>query len=52
MSELLERFADTTFIDALVSLAPAVGWGFVLGIIIAIFGWLWGFVIRLGKLDM
>jgi|GEM_PF-2464497 len=52
MSELLERFADTSFIDALVSLAPAVGWGFILGICVALVAWCVGFVIRLGKLDL
>ena len=51
MSELLNQFADTSFIDAIVALAPAVGWGFILGIIAAIFGWLWGFVIRLGRVE-
>ena len=51
MSELLTRFADTTFIDALVELAPAVGYGFLLGIIVALVGWIWGFVVRLGRVD-
>lgn len=52
MAELLNQFVDVDFIDVLVSLAPAAGWGFLLGIIVALFGWLWGFVIRLGKLDI
>ena len=52
MSELLNQFADTSFIDALAALAPAVGWGFLLGIIAALCGWLWGFVIRLGRVDL
>lgn len=52
MSELLAQYADTTFIDAIVQLAPLVGFGFILGIIVAIFGWLWGFVIRLGRVDL
>lgn len=52
MSELLTQYADASFIDALVELAPIVGGGFILGIIVAIFGWLWGFVIRLGRVDL
>lgn len=52
MSELLAQYADVDFIDAVVELAPLVGYGFVLGIIIAIFGWLWGFVIRLGRVEV
>lgn len=52
MTELLNQYVDTTFVDALTELAPAIGFGLILGIIIAIFGWLWGFVIRLGKLDI
>lgn len=51
MSELLSRFADASFIDAVAALAPAVGWGFLLGIIVAIVGWLVGFVIRLGRIE-
>ena len=52
MSELLSIYADTTFIEAMVALAPAVGWGFILGIIAGLVGWIWGFVIRLGKIDL
>ena len=52
MTELLNQYVDTTFVDALTELAPAIGFGLILGIIIAVFGWLWGFVIRLGKLDI
>lgn len=52
MAELLERFADVDFVDALVSLAPSVGWGILLGIIAAIFGWCVGFVIRLGRVEL
>lgn len=52
MSELLGQYADSTFIDAIVQLSPLVGAGLLLGIIVAIFGWLWGFVIRLGKLEL
>ena len=52
MAELLNQYVDTTFVDALTALAPAIGFGLILGIIIAVFGWLWGFVIRLGKLDI
>lgn len=51
MSELLSQFADTSFIEAVASLAPAVGWGFLLGIIVSIVGWLVGFVIRLGRIE-
>ena len=52
MSELLNQYIDTSFVDVLVSLAPAVGAGFLLGIIVAIVGWLWGFVVRLGRVDL
>ena len=38
MSELLSIYADTTFIEAMVALAPAVGWGFILGIIAGLVG--------------
>lgn len=51
MTELLNQFADASFIDALSALAPAVGWGFLLGVIVAIVGWLVGFVIRLGRIE-
>lgn len=51
MSELLAKYADASFIDYIVQLAPLVGAGFLLGIAIAIFGWLWGFVIRLARVD-
>ena len=52
MSELLAQFVDSDFVDTLVSFAPLVGAGVLLGIAVALFGWLWGFVIRLGKLEM
>lgn len=52
MSGLLDQYVDVDFINAVCELAPAIGFGLVLGIIIAVFGWLWGFVIRLGKLDL
>ena len=52
MTELLAQYADASFIDAIVQLSPAVGWGFLLGIIAALCGWLWGFVIRIGKLEL
>lgn len=52
MSELLNTYVDASFVDALCEMAPAIGFGLILGIIIAVFGWLWGFVIRLGKLDL
>lgn len=51
MTELLNQFSDSSFVDVLVSLAPAVGWGFLLGAIVAIVGWLVGFVIRLGRIE-
>lgn len=51
MSELLTQYADSSFIDAIVALAPGVGAGMILGFIIAIIGWLWGFVIRLGRFE-
>lgn len=52
MSEILERFADVDFINALVALAPAVGWGILLGIMAALVAWCVGFVIRLGRVDL
>lgn len=51
MSELLSQFADSSFLDALLSLSPAVGAGCLLGIIFAVIGWLWGFVIRLARFE-
>lgn len=51
MVELLDKFADTSFIDTIIGFAPAVGVGLILGIICALVGWLWGFVIRLGRFE-
>lgn len=52
MSEVLERFADSQFVDLLVSMSPAVGVGVCLGVVAAIIGWLYGFVIRIAKVDL
>lgn len=53
MSELLDVFADAAFIQTLLGeLAPAVGFGAVLGVIVAVAGWTWGLVIRAAKVDL
>lgn len=52
MSELLTQYADSSFVDAIVQLAPSVGAGFLLGVIVAIVGVLWGFVIGLSRFDL
>lgn len=52
MTELLNRFVDVDFIAAITDLAPAIGVGVILGIIFALIGWLWGFVIRLGRFEV
>lgn len=52
MTELLNQYVDVTFIQALTDIAPAVSFGFILGIIVAIVGWVWGFVVRMGTLDL
>lgn len=51
MAELLNQYVDVSFLEALTDLAPAVGYGLILGVIVAIVGWVWGFVVRLGTLD-
>ncbi len=51
MTELLNTYVDASFIDAIVAMAPAVGVGLLLGIIVAVVGWLWGFVVRISKVD-
>lgn len=51
MTELLNAYADSSFIDAIVALSPTVGAGLILGVIVAVFGWLWGFVIRLARFE-
>lgn len=52
MEEILQRFADVDFIGSLSTLAPAVGWGFLTGIIVALVAWCVGFVIRLGRVEI
>ena len=52
MSELLNTYIDASFISALGDMAPAVGFGLILGIIVAVIGWVWGFVVRLGTLEI
>lgn len=51
MVELMDMYADADFMSALGALSPAVGFGLILGVILAIFGWLFGLVIRLGKVE-
>lgn len=51
MTELLDAYVDVAFVDAISSMAPAIGVGIILGIIIAVIGWLWGFVVRLGRFE-
>lgn len=52
MLELLETYTDSGFVDALVSLSPAVGAGLVVGIVAAIVGWVAGLVMRMGKVEL
>lgn len=52
MVEMLERFADASFIDALSGFAPLVLAGFLLGTVVAVVGWAVGFVVHFGKLDL
>ena len=52
MEEILARFADSDFIGSLSTFAPAVAWGFILGIAVALVGWCVGFVIRLGRVEV
>lgn len=44
MNALLSQYVDSSFLDALVELYPAVGGGLVLGLIIAVLGWVFGLV--------
>lgn len=52
MLELLGEYADAGFIEQLGALAPAVGVGFLVGIIAAILGWVVGLVIGMAKVDL
>lgn len=52
MSELLEQFADVEFISWIVDFAPFVAVGILLGVIFALIGWVWGFVIRVARIEV
>ena len=52
MVELLNRYADADFLAQLGTLAPAVGFGLILGVIFALLGWLFGLVIRMAKVEV
>lgn len=52
MVELMAKFVDSQFLDSLGALSPAVGVGVLLGFIAAVIGWVFGLVIRLGKVDV
>lgn len=52
MDAMFSQYADAEFFEAVATLAPAVGFGLILGLIFAIFGWVFGLVIRLGKVDV
>lgn len=52
MEQILDEFVDTAFLQNLTSLVPSVGFGLILGFIFAIVGWLFGLVIRLGKVEV
>lgn len=49
--ELLTEYADADFLAQLGALSPAVGVGVILAVIFAVLGWLFGLVIRLGKVE-
>ena len=52
MSELLAQYLDGDFIAVLSDLAPMVFAGFILGAVVAVVGWVVGFVVRLGRVDV
>lgn len=52
MSELFGSYLDDRLVDAVASLVPMVGYGVILGIIFAVIGWLFGFVIRSARADL
>ena len=51
MLELLSTYVDSDFLIQLGALSPAVGVGVIVAVIFAVLGWLFGMVIRLGKVE-
>lgn len=52
MLELMEQYADADFLGTFATFAPAVGFGVILALIFAVIGWVFGLVIRLGKVEV
>ena len=48
-SDVLDNYVDGDFLDALVTLLPAVGVGVAIGLLVMIIGWILGFVWRAGQ---
>lgn len=49
VTEMMDLFVDTDFLDAVTSLLPAVGVGVGVGLIVMVIGWLMGFLWRSGQ---
>ena len=51
MFEFLGQFQDVDFLQFLAEMSPFVGAGFLIATICAIVGWVWGFVLRIARVE-
>lgn len=52
MDAIFDQYLDAQFLDWLMGLTPFVGAGLILGLIIAVFGWLFGLIWGLLRTDI
>ena len=52
MDAILDQYLDSAFLDWLMDMVPFVGAGLILGLIIAVLGWIFGLVWSLLRTDV